>query len=107
MMRQNANSTEMHPERIHSTNVIWMYVREQNAGQLSTFGEQLIDRCSERVLFVFVRRARIYHQQRSGGIDQVTICMRRWRLGRRAHRKADVVWTKLDAAHRLAIGVWR
>src|SRR6266508_4568073 len=87
--------------------MIRMHVSQNYFPDASTFGNQRINTCSKSLLLIFVRRTRIDDEQLCGVVDEITVSVRSWRPGRSAHGKADVVWPKLNTAHRLTEGVWR
>ena len=86
-------------------NVVRMHVSQDNLAHTSPCGDQIINGISQRLLLVFVRRSGIDDQQFFRGVNQITVRVRRRRLCRRAHRKANVIRPKLDAPHRLAMRV--
>src|SRR2546430_16745394 len=92
-------------ESIDAADMIGMHMRQNDLARSSSFRQQLVEAPSERVLFVFVWRRRIDHEHLARVVNQIAVSVRRRWFRRRAHGEADVVWTKLNPPHWLAMRV--
>ena len=105
-MRRNSHLVaEMFSKRIYSANVIRVHVGQDNLANRSSFAHKIIDRGCQRLLFFFIGRPGIDHQDLPRVVDQVAVGVSRRRFGGGANRNADVVRTKFDAANRLPMGL--
>src|SRR2546428_13927988 len=86
--------------------MIGMQMRQNDLAHSSSFSQQLVEAPSKRLLFVFVLRRRIDHEHLARVVNEITVGVRRRRYRRRADGEADVIWTKLDPPHWLAMRVW-
>ena len=88
-------------QRIHACDVIRMNMRQHDLANSASARNQFVNSFSQRQLFVFIRRSRIDHQNLTRRVNQITVGMRRGRLGRRAQWKTNVVRPEFDFPRRL------
>src|ERR1700720_1221930 len=97
------SSLQMILQRVDATHVIRMQMRQDDLAHSASFSQQLVDARSERLLFVFVWRRGIDHENLARVVNEIAVSVRRRWFCRSANRKADVVRTKLDPPHGLAM----
>jgi len=74
-------------QRIDAGDMIRMNMRQHDLANIASARNQFVYSFSQRQLLVFIRRARIDHQNLTRRINQITVRVRRGRLGRRAQWK--------------------
>ncbi len=109
-MRGNGNSRsllllEMIVKGINAGHMVRMDMSKDDFAQGSSGGDQIIDTCSQRDLFILIRRPGINQKDLARAVNQITVRVGRRRFGGRTHGEANVVRKKFDTPRGLAAGL--
>jgi hypothetical protein len=102
-VRRDPHATaEVRAQGLDARDVIGMVVSQDDLAQSPPPRDEIIDARGERGLLVLVGRAGIDDDELAVA-DEISVRVRRGRLGRRAEREAHKAGRELDAAHLLPV----